>query len=105
MTSQAHARRTDPRTSLEAADSVKRIRKSQKVILDLLKKYAGLTDEDIFEYVAPMYAISPSGCRSRRAELVTSGLVRDTGRRGVTKSGRKTIIWEAVPMTVQLALI
>jgi hypothetical protein len=36
---------------------------------------------------------SPSGIRSRRAELTDLGLIIDSGRRTVTPSGRPCIVW------------
>ncbi len=89
----AHARATDPRTSLEAADSVNRIRESQKRILEALKTYGPMTDEQI---LALNLGLSPSGTRSRRAELVERGYVKDSGRKDKTASGRNTIVWEAI---------
>lgn len=38
--------------------------------------------------------INPSTQRPRRVELVERGLVRDSGRRQQTSSGRKAIVWE-----------
>lgn len=90
----AVARRSDPRTSWDAADSVKNIRESQAFILDLLSTYGPMTDEEIYKLLGEGY--SPSGARSRRNELVEKGLVQDSGRRALTKSNRRTIIWRAV---------
>jgi hypothetical protein len=39
---------------------------------------------------------STSGLRSRRAELVRMGLVKDSGKRIKLRSGRYSIVWEAV---------
>lgn len=101
----AVARRGDPSTSWEAADSVTGIRESQRIVLATLRRTGPLTDEQLLDKVTDAlrngyleaYRISPSGCRTRRAELVALGLVRDTGRRDLTASGRHTIVWEAVP--------
>jgi hypothetical protein len=95
----AHARATDPVTSHEAAASIggDNIRASQQAILDLLRRKPG-TDNDIaYRYGAwnePQQ--SASGLRTRRSELVTKGLVEDSGERVVLPSGRKSIVWRAV---------
>lgn len=89
------ARRTDPATSHAAAASVRNPE------LDRARVYAALaegpmTDEQILERCRAHYApqISPSGARTRRSELVRTGLVRDSGRRTRLSSGRLAIIWE-----------
>ena len=93
------ARNTDPHTSHEAAasQSADKIRESQAAILEVLREHGPTADFLIYEYVTGTgVKISPSGCRTRRKELVDRRLVRDSGKRNTTASGRKTIIWEAV---------
>lgn len=99
MTDHAVARNTDPETSHQAAASVTHIRESQARIMLILKLVGPLTDGGIFKNW-PTWAgpISPSGCRTRRKELVDLGYVRDSGKRMILASGRKSIIWEAVPV-------
>ncbi len=89
----AHARTTDRVTSHMAAASVTNIRESQQTILYCLKQFGPLCDEDIYKFVRQ--GMSPSGARSRRAECVAKGWVVDSGERGTTTSGRKTILWKA----------
>jgi hypothetical protein len=92
----AHARKTDPITSHEAADSVKDPTATQEAILKALKRPA--TDVALVERYRNLKnapRASESGIRSRRAELVKRGLVVDTGLRAVLDSGRKAIIWKA----------
>lgn len=92
-----HARRTDPTTSFQAAASVKNVTETQKNILLLLSM--PMTDDqliDAFYQFADANGwkkASPSGIRSRRAELVAAGLVKDTGERAKSWSGRQSIVW------------
>lgn len=93
------ARTTDPETSHEAAASVRDIRASQKQVFDLLATLVGgATDDELIRYARRCGVMqSDSGLRTRRAELVRLGLVRDSGRRGYTALLRRSIIWEVVP--------
>jgi hypothetical protein len=104
----AHARRSDPSTSHAAAASLteETLRASQEAVLRFLRVYGPMTDEELVDRYqvggAPpdrerYPAQSPSGIRSRRAELAGANppLVIDTGRRRETKSGRQAIIWRA----------
>jgi hypothetical protein len=91
------ARTLDPSTSHEAAKSVEHVTDTKKAILyilsvpcsdvELVDRYYALVDAG----KAPK--ASPSGIRSRRAELVEQGLVADTGYRVRLASGRKAILW------------
>ena len=93
----AKARKTDPRTSHEAAESVDNITRTQTYVLKALR--SAIPDHKLVEkyraYKTAPYA-SESGIRSRRSELVNKGLVRDSGRRERTASGRNSIVWEVV---------
>lgn len=91
-----NARRTDPKTSHDAAKSVKGITATKAYILRALKKRAR-TDVQLLEAyrnykTAPL--ASESGIRTRRAELVDMGMIADSGRRAVLPSGRKAIVWD-----------
>jgi len=90
----ATARNSDPETSHAAAASVN-VRESQMVVFSLLTSEPA-TDEELFSRaVASGIRISPSGCRTRRSELVRIGWVEDTGERRLTAAGRQTIVWRA----------
>lgn len=94
-----NTRKGDPITSHEAEKSVKNITGTQRAILailrlptqdeDLIRRYEALAEKGF----APK--ASPSGIRSRRAELVDRGLVEDSGIKVRTKSGRNAILWLA----------
>jgi len=93
-----HARNTDPRTSHEAATSVKNLTLTQQAIVNLLA--SPMADEELVERyrlrtragLAPM--ASESGIRSRRHELAERGLVKAVGETK-TASGRKALVWKA----------
>ena len=91
------ARRTDPKTSHDAADGVRDVTATQDYVLRALRRPR--TDVELVEAYrnfkrAPR--ASESGLRTRRSELVRRGLVRDSGRRIVLESGRAAIVWEKV---------
>lgn len=103
---QARARRTDPKTSHQAAASIDDLPKRERDVLDIFHLFTGpMTDENlVMKYDARtrspgagMRRQSPSGIRSRRAELVAQGFLRDSKRKGKTRSGRSAILWELTP--------
>lgn len=100
----AYARRPDPETSWEAANSVAGIRESQWLIWKMLRHSGPKTDQQLFPLVMEYHMeyfqkpISKSGCRTRRSELVTLGLVEHTGDFAKTEGGRPTRIWRALSL-------
>lgn len=92
------ARRSDPQTSWDAARSVDKVRESQAQVLYLLKRYGPMTDVQIAATFREVYGKgqSPSGLRTRRAELVDKGLVSDSGERWRLDTGRWAIVWHLV---------
>lgn len=93
------ARRTDPETSHEAADSVLNLTAKRRAVLEVLdgiEALSGLADREIAGFYRddpdrPQQ--SPSGLRTRRCELVDAGLVADSGLR-VEYGGRRHIVWK-----------
>lgn len=81
-------------TSQEALQAVKpKLRDLQEFVLDTLKSFPnGATDEQLIEATG----LRPNTCRPRRIELVAMGLIRNSGDRGITSSGRKAILWKVV---------
>ena len=100
----AHARRTDPETSHEAAASVVKLTLRQAAVLRCFQDTAPLSDTELAEEYhyrpeeePPWYPLqSESGLRTRRRELVDKGRLRFSGEYGLTASGRRTRIWEVV---------
>ena len=90
----AVARRSDPETSHEAAESVKDLSDLQRMIWDYFTLWGPHTDEAMYAAMNCQGWISPSGFRSRRAELVARGLLEWSGGWAETKSGRKARIWQ-----------
>lgn len=98
----AKARKTDPRTSHDAAESVNNITEVKAHILKLLK--VPRTHNDLVAiWMTPsgkprsgFCKASPEGIRSRCADLVREGRVVDTGERIKLASGRHAIIWKSV---------
>lgn len=88
------ARQSDPETSHQAAKSVRNCVTIREAILTFLLQ-GPKTDCDLERDMAWM-AVSPSGLRTRRAELVKLGKVCDSGQRRVLLTGRKAIVWRAV---------
>lgn len=93
---EAHARHGDPETSHEAAESVSpHVARMQRAVL----QYAGdPASADGFTDVGLNKAFETTGSsyRSRRAELVAKGFIRDSGERhtyGEEGKGRRHIIW------------
>lgn len=99
-------RTTDPETSLAAAASISEhnLRVSQQAVLRYLRGRGPVTDVGLVDGYEAASAANParfprqsvSGLRTRRAELVAAGLVKDTGRREALPSNRLAIVWEAV---------
>lgn len=99
------ARSTDRGTSWAAARSIDpaKLRPVYRNILDLLRMFApeGLTDNELWDKYSRRVAadlaprVSPSGLRSRRAELVDAHLVVDSGLTVKLPSGRQSTVWQA----------
>jgi hypothetical protein len=95
----ANARANDPETSKQAAASVTNTKLVQRSILGIYSKQLGLCDSELIDiYYAWVDAglavnASPSGIRSRRAELVAMKYLADSGQREKLPSGRSSVIW------------
>ena len=87
----------DPATSHLAAATitVPDLTRTQARILALITEMGGMSDEEIADHWEAMDfpPISPSGLRSRRAELVKQARLEDAGARTTTKGGNSTVVW------------
>lgn len=87
---------SDPATSLLAAASVD-LTKGQKIVMAAFRVRNSMTDDELIAQVVALgLKLSPSGCRSRRKELVELGILRDSGVKEKTQSKRLTTVWEVV---------
>lgn len=95
----AKARRTDPRTSQEAADSLGDLTDLQTRVLDLLACLGAATDEALVDaYESRFGQVSPSTVRTRRRELEDMGAVVQVAY-GQTRGGRRCRVYQARPST------
>ena len=78
-------------TSTAALNSV-HVKHGQALVLRAFLNWGPSTDEEIYAVIT---GISPSGARSRRAELVRGGLIEPTGNTKKLSSGRLGTIWQA----------
>ena len=78
-------------TSREAAISVLESATTLRArVYRAIRDWGELTDEEI----QGICRMNPSTQRPRRIELVERGIVRDSGKRRATKSGRSAVLWQ-----------
>lgn len=86
-------------TSRQAAEDAKpgAATERRKVLLYLQSRGEdGATDEEC----QLALSMNPSTQRPRRVELVRSGLVKDSGRKRRTASGREAVVWTVATVEV-----
>ncbi len=95
------ARRTDPETSRQAANSISfdRLTRTQELVLNGLRAQGPATDEELLApfrsrclQVGPLINPFAVGARSS----FVKGRVADSGDRRKTKHGQKSTVWRAV---------
>lgn len=100
---QPRARGTDPDTSHEAARRVLNMTdKRQAVLQQFMRAPFGMSDNSLVDFArlsddANLRGQTASGLRTRRSELVSMGLIVDSGRRATLPSGRRAIVWTLKP--------
>lgn len=96
----AKVRRYDPGTSFSAAllQTPEKSRGLYTAIRQILERKP-MTDEELLAlFQSRGKSVTPSGVRSRRAELVDAGWLRDSGEKRPTAAGNPSIVWEATPV-------
>lgn len=95
----AHARTSDPDTSLAAALAVEASEVQQRVYALHRQHPEGLTDEELLHWYASAHLVpgrsleSKSSPRKRRSDLTNAGLLVDSGARRPLSSGRRGVVW------------
>lgn len=96
----AATRRGDPETSHVAAHNVKGIRASHRRVIQLFRRFGPMTDQEALgAAISDGWRVSPSGLRSRRAEVTPprGRGIRDSGLKRKTEMGFDSIVWELDP--------
>ncbi|MDQ3678639.1 MAG: hypothetical protein M3401_17880 [Actinomycetota bacterium] len=88
----AHARRTDPWTSHEAAASVSSLSRKQIAVLGCFRRHGRMTDEEL-RHNYDGEPQSPSGLRTRRHELAARGLLHPVDE-STSRSNRPVLVWD-----------
>lgn len=93
MLHESHPYVAHSETSRAAAESVVNAGTQRARLMDYLKENGPSIDEQMQLGTG----IAQSSQRPRRGELLAMGLIRDSGRTALTRSGRKAVLWEIVP--------
>lgn len=98
MTILRFARRTDPKTSHDAAASVTetQFNETQKNILRIYETYGQLTDEALVQLYWQSFSQDPitaQGIRTAKANLAKRNKIAPTGELAITKFKRQARIW------------
>ena len=89
-------------TSREAAERIVRVAPTLRDRVLMALAMRPMTDEELCEVTQ----IPPSTERPRRVELVAERIVRDSGERRKTRSGRNAVVWCVTePDGTQLTLL
>lgn len=84
-------------TATATASEVRPLRPSHRRVLQLFNRYGRMTDSEAYEAAkAEEWEISPSGLRSRRAELCPprGAGIKDSGRKRKIGPGAGQTVWE-----------
>lgn len=79
---------------------VRRIRPSHRRVIQIFRTFGPQTDEQALQAaISDGWTISPSGLRSRRAEVTPprGRGIRNSGKKARTASGKIATVWEVDP--------
>jgi len=77
-----------------------KLRASHRRVIQLFRTYGAMTDQEALETaIADGWKVSPSGLRSRRAEVTPprGRGIRDSGKKRQTELGFNATVWEIDP--------
>ena len=85
---------------------MKKLSELQSLILKFFKVRGPMTDEELFKTFNSTMTVkaAPSSLRTRRAELVALGRVRNSLTTKPSLSGRSSIVWESTPSWVDMSV-
>lgn len=87
-------RKKDRMTSRMAANNLD-LSKGQKRVMIAFRCRPPMTDEELIDALTELnIPLTPSGARTRRAELVKKGALKDSGLRRPGKTGNMMTVWE-----------
>ena len=86
LASLPHARTNDPATSHEAVPTPKKLSEQALLVLQAYRSGQPLTDHKAYEDVG--LNVEMNGARQRCTDLRHAGLIKKTGERGKTPSGK-----------------
>jgi hypothetical protein len=86
------------RTSRDAAEQARESAPTQRQRVFAQLQAHDATDEEM----QCALGMNPSTQRPRRIELHRMGFVKDSGRKRLTKSGRKAVVWEATEFVLKV---
>jgi hypothetical protein len=92
-------------TATDSAVEVRTLRASHRRVIQLFRTYGPMTDAEAYEAAkADGWQISPSGLRSRRAEVSPprGAGIRNTGQRRKSALGTSSsVVWELDPTVTE----
>lgn len=80
-------------TSIESYHSIRCLGQQQKLVLWYIRNFPDHTDRELTKLIG--YA-DPNKVRPRRKELLDAGLIRESGVKTCSVSGKKALTWRTI---------